>query len=154
MESLTLMPALPEIFLAVIGMVLLMFGVFQGDASRHWMTWAVVASLVVAGVLVPQAADGRSLAFGGLFVTDAFAVFRVLSDGTVNQAIVNDRCGDDVIPCSTAAQNPLRLFRVGVELPPQLGVSFAITFRIETVQPAVSAGEQRLRASIDDCKGG
>ena len=75
MESLTLMPALPEIFLAVIGMVLLMFGVFQGDASRHWMTWAVVASLVVAGVLVPQAADGRSLAFGGLFVTDAFAVF-------------------------------------------------------------------------------
>ena len=75
MESLTLLPALPEILLAVVGMALLMVGVFQGESSRRWMTWAVVASLVVAGAIVPQVADGRSLAFGGLFVTDAFAVF-------------------------------------------------------------------------------
>ena len=75
MDPLTMMPALPEIFLALAGMALLMFGVFQGDKSRHWITWAVVACLVIAGAIVPQLADGRSLAFGGLFITDPFAVF-------------------------------------------------------------------------------
>jgi len=71
----SLLPALPEIALAVMGMVLLMAGVFRGDRATRSISWAVVASLVLAAVLAAYVTEGRTVAFDGLFVTDPFALF-------------------------------------------------------------------------------
>jgi NADH-quinone oxidoreductase subunit N len=72
-------PALPEAGLAVIGMALLMYGVFRGDRSSAQVSWLTVAAFVLAGaaVLLPLAygVEGRLHAFGGLYVSDNFAVF-------------------------------------------------------------------------------
>ncbi len=73
-------PALPEAGLAVIGMALLMYGVFRGDRSSAQVSWLTVAAFVLAGaavLLLPLAygAEGRLHAFGGLYVSDNFAVF-------------------------------------------------------------------------------
>ena len=68
-------PLLPEIVLACAGMALLMYGVFlRRDATRS-VSWLAVLALAVAAALVPYVTYGRTVAFGGLFVTDAFAVF-------------------------------------------------------------------------------
>jgi len=70
-------PAIPEIFMAVAAMALLMAGVFRGDKSTGGVSWFAVLVLVITGVLVvaltPQ--GERSIIFAGMFVTDAFAVF-------------------------------------------------------------------------------
>ena len=76
MEMSIFLPALPEIFLAVMGMVSMMVGAFA--APKRAM--ALVNGLVVISYLVCLAqvvwlAEGRGFAFGGLFVTDDFAVF-------------------------------------------------------------------------------
>jgi len=69
-----LLPALPEIILAVGALALLMVGVFGDEQAVSPVTSASVALIVVAGVaviLVPS--DG--LAFSGAFVLDPFARF-------------------------------------------------------------------------------
>ncbi|MGH6953360.1 MAG: NADH-quinone oxidoreductase subunit NuoN [Alphaproteobacteria bacterium] len=71
----SLLPALPEIALAVMGMVLLMVGVFRGDRATRSISWAVVASLMLAGALAAYVTEGRTVSFDGLFVTDPFALF-------------------------------------------------------------------------------
>ena len=72
-------PALPEAGLAVIGMALLMYGVFRGDRSTAQVSWLTVAAFVLAGaaVLLPLGfgVEGRLRAFGGLYISDDFAVF-------------------------------------------------------------------------------
>ncbi len=75
MTSIPLMPALPEIWLAVAGMALLMIGVFRGDKGTRSLSWLAVLVLLVAAFLVMGGAPGRTVAFGGQFVTDAFAIF-------------------------------------------------------------------------------
>ena len=71
-----LTPALPEIFLAVAGMALLMIGVFRGDRHTHMVSGLTIASFIVAGViLLSVAGDEPMTTFGGLFVVDAFAVY-------------------------------------------------------------------------------
>ncbi len=70
-----MLPALPEIMLATVGMVLLMAGAFGGEGTTRWITWVTIVSIAVAALLVLYADHGRELAFGGLFVTDPFAVF-------------------------------------------------------------------------------
>ena len=75
-----LLPALPEIVGAVLGMALLMVGVFQRDdtaaaviaASRRVALLALV-SLAVVFVLVLTRSTGQT--FGDMFVVDAFALF-------------------------------------------------------------------------------
>lgn len=75
-------PAAPEIFIAVMIMALLMFGVFQKhtSAADEVRTANYVSKLSVAvlalGILITIAfAGGRVQIFNNLFVTDAFAVF-------------------------------------------------------------------------------
>src|SRR5258708_9550135 len=69
-------PALPEIFLAVAGMALLLIGVFKGNRSTKQISWLVVATLVATTLLVINANQGgRVVAMRGLFVTDGVAVF-------------------------------------------------------------------------------
>jgi len=77
-----LLPAMPELFLAVIIMVLLMFGVFQkadgpeGEVKTARLTsWLTVICLGLAMMMVLNVSGGRVLIFGDMFVSDAFAIF-------------------------------------------------------------------------------
>jgi len=78
-----LIPALPELFLAVIIMALLMFGVFQkgGRAEqdvtsfRYVVFMSVVALLLAVLLATMLAGDKRLLTFSGMFVSDGYAVF-------------------------------------------------------------------------------
>lgn len=64
----------PELLLAVGSMVLLMIGVFSGKGANSTVTGLSVALLVVAGAwIILFAPEGT--AFGGGFVSDAFARF-------------------------------------------------------------------------------
>lgn len=76
-----LLAAAPEIFLAVMGMVLMMIGVFTSEKrALGVVSGLTIASfaVVLAYYLFIASAD-RAVVFSGLFVTDAFAVFmRVL----------------------------------------------------------------------------
>jgi len=71
-----LIPALPEIFLAIAAMVLLMVGVYsRAEQGARTVTYGSIIVLIVANVFVGLVTDGRILTFGGSFVTDTFAVF-------------------------------------------------------------------------------
>jgi NADH-quinone oxidoreductase subunit N len=70
-----LMPALPEIVLAVGAMVLLMFGVFRGERSTGAVNWLSILLLIGAGAIIVLMPAGRLTAFGGSFVVDDFARF-------------------------------------------------------------------------------
>ncbi|HJT11775.1 MAG TPA: NADH-quinone oxidoreductase subunit N, partial [Dongiaceae bacterium] len=77
MIDLNLHAALPEIWIAVSAMVLLLVGAYAGDRAMRLigllsivvMVVAIVAMLGIDVSVVPQ------LAFGGLFIVDTFAVF-------------------------------------------------------------------------------
>lgn len=67
--------ALPEIFLAISAMALLMIGVFsKGENAARNTAWLAVAVLVVALILVVTA-TGEGVTFAGMFVNDAFSTF-------------------------------------------------------------------------------
>ena len=66
---------LPEIFLAVAGMVMLMVGAFRREPSGTLVAWMAIASFVVAALLVLIGSNGPSVAFNALFVIDGFAVY-------------------------------------------------------------------------------
>ncbi len=68
--------ALPELFLAVSGMAVLLIGVFQKRDSTVICTMIALAMLAITAVLVFSAADGH--AYGGLFIGDAFAKYAKL----------------------------------------------------------------------------
>jgi NADH-quinone oxidoreductase subunit N len=65
--------ALPEIFLAVAAMALLMFGVFRKGEGNDPTGLMALAALGVATVLVILSPHDTELAFGGSFITDTFA---------------------------------------------------------------------------------
>jgi NADH-quinone oxidoreductase subunit N len=67
--------ALPEVFLAVATMALLMIGAYRGNSHTRTIGWFAVAVLVVAGGLVAGTAASPESAFGGMFVADTFARF-------------------------------------------------------------------------------
>ncbi len=70
-----LIPVSAEIWLALIGMALLLFGVFRGHRATRLVAALAVAAFVVALVLVIGPAREPTTAMGGLFVVDAFARF-------------------------------------------------------------------------------
>ena len=69
-----LWPALPEIFLAVAGMALLMLGVFREGSTRP-VAYLTVGVLLFAAFLALTTGGARVVTFNGLFVMDAFGVF-------------------------------------------------------------------------------
>jgi len=73
---LEVLPAVPEIFLAIAAMLLMMIGVFanQERAMRIVSSLAMFAILVTMGILFIQS-QTTTITFNGLFVTDAFTVF-------------------------------------------------------------------------------
>ncbi len=64
----------PEIILAVGALVLLMIGVFSGERSGTTVIGLAVAVLIIAGLWLVLS-TGEGLAYGGAFVSDAFAKF-------------------------------------------------------------------------------
>ncbi|MBE7637590.1 NADH-quinone oxidoreductase subunit NuoN [Sneathiella sp. P13V-1] len=70
--------ALPEIFLAVASMALLMVGVFRGNGSTGLVSWLAVISMVIAAVLVLMGPEGTMVTFNDLYRVDAFSNFMKL----------------------------------------------------------------------------
>ncbi|HYZ40887.1 MAG TPA: NADH-quinone oxidoreductase subunit NuoN, partial [Stellaceae bacterium] len=70
-----ILPALPEIIVIAGAMALLMFGAFAGERSTRAVSWLAVLVLIVALILAVIGGGERRLAFYGMFVADAFALF-------------------------------------------------------------------------------
>jgi len=70
-----LLPALPEIVLAVGAMVLLMIGASRGERSAGAMNWLAILLLIGVGAVVVWLPAGKLVAFGGSFIVDPFARF-------------------------------------------------------------------------------
>src|SRR5271165_1255117 len=68
-------PALPEIILAIGAMTLLMVGAISGERSTRAVSWLAIAVMILALAISLLYGGERRLAFYGMFVTDAFAVF-------------------------------------------------------------------------------
>jgi NADH-quinone oxidoreductase subunit N len=70
-----LLPALPEIVLAVGAMALLMLGAFRGEHTAVAINWLAIGLLVAAGAIVLWLPAGTLTTFGGSFIVDPFARF-------------------------------------------------------------------------------
>ncbi|PKU25831.1 NADH-quinone oxidoreductase subunit NuoN [Telmatospirillum siberiense] len=68
-------PALPEIFIAFSAIALLLLGVFRKEDATQGITVLAIVAMLFAGLLVPAAAGGRVVTFGGMFVVDGFSAF-------------------------------------------------------------------------------
>jgi NADH-quinone oxidoreductase subunit N len=70
-----LLPALPEIVLAVGALVLLMLGAFTGERSLRTVSLLSVLLLAGAAVAVLPGYGEKTVTFGGMFVSDPFGGF-------------------------------------------------------------------------------
>jgi NADH-quinone oxidoreductase subunit N len=70
-----ILPALPEIILAVGAMALLLVGAFSGERSTRMVSWLAIAVMIAALVISQLGGGERRLGFYGMFVSDAFALF-------------------------------------------------------------------------------
>jgi NADH-quinone oxidoreductase subunit N len=75
-----LLPALPEIFLAFMAMLLLMIGAYLGVRVTRLILGLAIFALVCTGAIICLLPAGRVVTFGGSFVLDDFAKFlKILS---------------------------------------------------------------------------
>lgn len=74
----TLIPALPEIFLAVSALVLLVAGVLRRKDDDRNISNFTVFVLLAAGVMLTHFGGEAMATFNNMFVTDSFAVFMKL----------------------------------------------------------------------------
>ncbi len=72
-----LVPALPELWLAIAGMALLMVGVFSGNRSTQLLIWLSVVAIGSALLLVLYVSQqsSSSITFSEMFIADRFAGF-------------------------------------------------------------------------------
>lgn len=70
-----LFPIIPEIFLACMAMVLLIFGAFKGDAHAPFVAKSSALVLLLTAVLVGQLWTADYEVLNDLFIVDSFAVF-------------------------------------------------------------------------------
>src|ERR1700726_795811 len=70
-----LLPALPEIVLAIGAMVLLMVGAFRGEQTAKGIEGAAILLLGLTGLIVVLLPAGKLVTFGGSFIVDGFARF-------------------------------------------------------------------------------
>ena len=77
-----IVPALPELFLAGVIMLLLLFGVFQKGGLNdndtgpfRIISMLAIVSLMLALLLLLPVAGPRIVTFSGMFITDGFAIF-------------------------------------------------------------------------------
>jgi NADH-quinone oxidoreductase subunit N len=71
----TLGPIVPELFLAVAAMLLLVMGVFRGNNSTNLMSWSVVGALAVAMLLMAGQDTNGDAILNGMFVHDKFTFY-------------------------------------------------------------------------------
>ena len=73
-------PAIAEIFLAGVSIVLVLVAAFGGEDGKAsaLMRKLAVASLIITGILVASYGNTPSLAFGHLFMTSPFMVYMKL----------------------------------------------------------------------------
>src|SRR3954467_12576629 len=75
-----LLPALPEIVLALGALALVVYGAFAGERTTNAVNWAAFGLLIVAGLIVLWLPSGKLVTFGGGFVVDDFArVLKILA---------------------------------------------------------------------------
>ncbi len=78
-ETSFISPALPEIFLAVSVMALMMVGVFSpAKTALGRVSLLAILVLVVTGILIAMQGSNYQRAMGGLFVVDSFALYMKL----------------------------------------------------------------------------
>ena len=65
----------PELFIAGMAMALLMYGAYAGESSVRAVSWASVATLILAGAFLSLGPEARTTVFGSQFVIDEFARF-------------------------------------------------------------------------------
>src|SRR5262245_30545973 len=70
-----LLPALPEIVLAIGAMLLLMIGAFRGERATKGIEGAAILLLMLTGFIVVLLPAGKLVTFGGSFIVDGFARF-------------------------------------------------------------------------------
>ncbi len=67
---------LPEVILAVFAMAALLFGAYGGkDKTAPMMIWVTAAIMAAMALWIAANGSGMQLAFGGMFVSDAFSRF-------------------------------------------------------------------------------
>ena len=69
------LPALPEIFLGGISLILLTIGVFVGNRITTLLTWVTSLVLIAAVVIVLSLNINDQITFGGLYIADTFGTF-------------------------------------------------------------------------------
>jgi NADH-quinone oxidoreductase subunit N len=75
LEVPALVPALPEIVLAIGAMLLLMVGAFRGERATNGIDGTAILLLMLTGLIVLWLPPGKLVTFGGSFVVDSFARF-------------------------------------------------------------------------------
>jgi NADH-quinone oxidoreductase subunit N len=78
MELPNLAPALPELFVTLSAIALLMLSVTRKDQIAGGVTALAIIAMGIAALLVAGQSGDRMETFGGMFVIDAFAVFTKL----------------------------------------------------------------------------
>lgn len=69
----SLAPMMPELFLAVAGLALLVLGVFNGDKASSQIGWLTTLALAVATCILLQTSWEQEVLLNGMFVMDQFA---------------------------------------------------------------------------------
>ncbi len=78
MIDFNLIPLLPEIFLSLIGMGLLIVGVSQGNRSTRVICWASAVGFAITGLILLGVGWETQSVLNGMFVMDKFAGFMKL----------------------------------------------------------------------------
>ncbi|MDX8391798.1 MAG: NADH-quinone oxidoreductase subunit NuoN [Mariprofundaceae bacterium] len=74
-----LIPLIPEMFVAVMAMAVLMWDLFLPKERKHWNGYVAIVTCIIAAVLSLQVATPQSVtAFYGFFVLDPFAGYAKL----------------------------------------------------------------------------
>ena len=87
----SLMPALPEIFLAIASMVFLLLGVFRKEDSTALLSWLGVGAMAITGVLVLRGPE-TAITFNNLFIVNGFTSFAkilILIGGALTMLMIN-----------------------------------------------------------------
>jgi NADH-quinone oxidoreductase subunit N len=71
----SLLPALPELFMAIAAMGLLVAGVFQKSEATRSVAWMTVGVLIFAALMVWGGTAGPITTFNMMFVVDSFGAF-------------------------------------------------------------------------------
>ncbi|MEL0206853.1 MAG: NADH-quinone oxidoreductase subunit N, partial [Alphaproteobacteria bacterium] len=75
-----ILPALPEIFLSAVALLLVLVAAFGGDGyvNARRVTRLTLAGIAVAMIMLVQSGVDNMSAFGGMFVADSFALYMKL----------------------------------------------------------------------------